>query len=146
MHALIILEITRQPDGSLPDRLLSLAYRASQRGCVMLALNGVSPFEVDAALDPLVEEMPLDIPGVIYRDVRDENALSEALECASMVFLSRQMVRRYSRLRHAAKKRYAPPTAALSVLERIGRPTSIRELAGRRSAATPPFEQSEARC
>lgn len=139
MHALIILEITRQPDGSLPDRLLSLAYRASQRGCVMLALNGISPFEVDAALDPLVEEMRLDIPGVIYRDVGDENALSEALGSASLVFLSPQIARRYRRLRHVAKKGYASPKAALPILERISRPTSLRELAGRRLGSALPL-------
>lgn len=139
MHALIILEITRQRDGSLPDRLIHLAYRASRRGCVVLALNGVSPFEVDAALDPLVGQMPLDIPGVVYRDVGDEPALSKALDSASMVFLSPQMARRYRTQRRCPQKDYSPPAAALPILERISRPTSLRELAGRRPGAPSPL-------
>lgn len=139
MHALIILEITRQRDGSLPDRLINLAYRASRRGCVVLALNGISPFEVDAALDPLVGQMPLDIPGVIYRDVSDEPALSKALDGASMVFLSPQVAHRYRSLRRPAQKGYSPPTAALPILERISRPTSLRELKGRNPGTSSPL-------
>lgn len=141
MQALIILEITRQCDGSLPGALIALAYRASQRGRVMLALNGVSPFEVDAALDPLVEQMSLDIPGVVYRDVGDECALSQALNDASMVFLSPDMARRYRRIGPCAKKGYPPPAAALPILERMSRPTSLRELGGRGWRASAPFDK-----
>ncbi|BAV65648.1 hypothetical protein [Sphingobium cloacae] len=131
MHSLIILEVARQPDGSLPDRLLELAYRASQRGCIMLLLNGVSPFEVDAALDPLVGRMPLDIPGVVYRDVAEGDSLSPAVTDAAMIFLSPGLARRCPSLTRLASRRYARPAAALPILERLGRPTSLRELAGR---------------
>lgn len=142
MQALIILEIMRQRDGSLPRGLITLAYRASQRGRVMLALNGVSPFEVDAALDALVQQMPLDIPGVVYRDVTNERALSQALHGASMVFLSPDMARRYGRIGPCAKKGYAPPAAALPILERMSRPTSLREIAGRGRKAPASFDKS----
>ncbi|SCW72365.1 hypothetical protein SAMN02927924_02334 [Sphingobium faniae] len=131
MHSLIILEIARQPDGSLPDRLLELAYRASQRGCIMLLLNGISPFEVDAALDPLVGQMPLDIPGVVYRDVIEGDSLSLMAADAAMVFLSPGLARRYPALARLARSHYARPAAALPILERLSRPTSLKELAGR---------------
>ncbi|WP_022683013.1 hypothetical protein [Sphingobium bisphenolivorans] len=141
MHALIILEITRQRDGALPGRLLHLAYRASQRGRVLLLLNGVSSFEVDAVLDPLVQEMPLDIPGLLYCDINDPVCIPEALRQASMIFISPQLARRCQAMESCARSLRGSPGAALPVLERMSRPTSLRELAVRvrrpRGASTP---------
>lgn len=131
MHALILLEISRKQDGSLPDRLLELAYRASQRGRVILLLDGISPFEVDAALDPLVHQLPLDIPGVVYHDHLDDIDLSEVVEHTPLVFLSSRAVRRHPSLHRAAQRSCATPGAAAPILERLGRPTSLRELTDR---------------
>lgn len=128
---MIILEITRRQNGALPDRLLNLAYRASQRGRIMLLLNGISPFEVDAALDPLVRQLPLDIPGLLYSDALDEGALRKALSHAAMVFLSARTAHRHPALRAIARSRHAAPRAAVPILERMGRPTSLRELTTR---------------
>ena len=127
MHALILLEITRKQDGSLPDRLLELAYRASQRGRVILLLDGISPFEVDAALDPLVHQLPLDIPGVVYHERLDAIDLADVLDHAPLVFLSARAAKRHPALQRAC----ATPRAALPILERLGRPTSLRELTDR---------------
>ncbi|WP_340267122.1 hypothetical protein [Sphingobium mellinum] len=131
MHAFILLEIARRPDGSLPDRLLQLAYRASQRGRVILLLDGISPFEVDAALDPLVHQLPLDIPGVVYHEELDDPILSEVAEQAPLVFLSSTAARRHPALHRATRSRCATLRAAAPILERMGRPTSLRELTDR---------------
>jgi len=135
MHAMIVLEITRKPDGSLPDRLLELAYRASQRGRVILLLDGISPFEVDAALDPLVHRLPLDIPGVVYHERLDDPQLSEVADKAPLVFLSSRAAKRHMALHRTAQRGCAPLRAAGPILERLGRPTSLRELTDRSQRA-----------
>lgn len=133
MHALIILEITRTQNGALPDRLLQLAYRASQRGRILLLLNGISPFEVDAAIDPIVRQLPLDIPGLLYSDALDEGSIRDALSHAAMVFLSSRLARRYPAPGASAHSPYAALRKAEPILERLSRPTSLRELTRRGS-------------
>lgn len=73
--------------GRLPTELLRAAYFASRNGTIVLALDGVSPAQVDKVLDPLVLELPRDIPGVLYLRSNDNAAVINAAFSAQDVFV-----------------------------------------------------------
>jgi hypothetical protein len=61
-----VVEIdSSQTTGRLPVGLIREAYRASRRGTVALVLIGVSPEQVDRALDPIVGRVR-GVAGVVY--------------------------------------------------------------------------------
>lgn len=60
-----VVEVNSTQTGRLQIGLIRDAYRASRRGTVALVLNGVSPEEVDRALDPIVGQVR-DVAGVVY--------------------------------------------------------------------------------
>ena len=76
---LAVIEVTRHPQGSSFRELVTSAYYASQKGVIVLVLNGVTPAEVDAVLDPIVPLLPLTIPGLRYCDVNDLEAFRDAV-------------------------------------------------------------------
>jgi hypothetical protein len=81
-----LLEIGRDPNGNLPQTLISAAYRASRSKPVMLVLDSVSPREIDEVLDPIVTRSYRDHRGVIYARVDDERAVLAGATAASRVF------------------------------------------------------------
>jgi hypothetical protein len=88
---LAIFEIVAQVDGALPADLLTALYRASVHRRFVLALHGVSPFVVDGLLDPVVRQLPLNIPGLIYEDVTNGVAMRKAIESTDVIFAATAM-------------------------------------------------------
>jgi hypothetical protein len=80
--------------GAVPVALIEHGYRASQRYPVVFVLNGVSPQMVDLVLDPIVPQLPLNIPGVVYVDIGDEERVREALLSAQAILTSTEAFRR----------------------------------------------------
>ena len=78
-EVLAVIEVTPRPAGCSFKELVTSAYYASQRGPIVLVLNGVSAAEVDSVLDPVVPLLPLTIPGLRYCDVTDLPAFREAV-------------------------------------------------------------------
>jgi uncharacterized protein DUF5989 len=60
-----VLEVRADGAGAAPVDLICAAYRASREGMIVLVLDGVSPAQVDRALDPLVPAVP-GVAGVVY--------------------------------------------------------------------------------
>ncbi len=60
-----VIEIGPDTSGEVPVELVQAAYRASGGGTVVLLLNGVSPAQVDQALDPVVSRVR-GVQGVVY--------------------------------------------------------------------------------
>jgi hypothetical protein len=89
--ALAIFEIVAQLDGALPADLLTALYRASVHRRFVLALHGVSPFAVDALLDPVVRQLPLNIPGLIYENVTNGAAMRRAIDSTDVIFVATPM-------------------------------------------------------
>lgn len=88
VRVLAAIEIIADSDGRLPTALLRGAYRASERGMIVLALRGVATEDVDSILDEVVPLLPHDIPGVLYVDADDEETLREAIRDAPRLFVS----------------------------------------------------------
>lgn len=61
-----VIEVLAEPGGTAPRGLLGAAYRASREGTVVLVLNGVSPTQVDRALDSVVARVGGGVAGVAY--------------------------------------------------------------------------------
>jgi hypothetical protein len=76
---LAVVEIVPDPPEGTLTTLVRDAYFASQRGVIILVLNGVSPGQVDDALDPIVRLLPLSIPGLRYLDISDRTAVEDAV-------------------------------------------------------------------
>ena len=72
-QTLSVVEVTRDPPGISMCQLVRDAYEASRERQIILVLNGVTTQEVDAALDPVVRLYPLDIPGLKYVLLGDED-------------------------------------------------------------------------
>jgi hypothetical protein len=109
-----LLEIRREPDGQIPASLISAAYRASRSSSIMLALDSITPKEIDRVLDPVVETNGYHVRGVVYVDARDEAAIVVAA-AASRVFASSQSFRARLRARGVS---YQDVSRAESVLSR----------------------------
>jgi hypothetical protein len=80
--------------GAVPAALIERGYRASQRCPVVFVLNGVSPQVVDLVLDPIVPQLPLNIPGVVYVDIRDQERVRDAVLAARAILTSTEAFHR----------------------------------------------------
>lgn len=80
------VEVVPARYGKPPEYLLWNAYRASWRGAVALALNGVTVEAVDRVMDEIVPHFPVDIPGVVYIDARNRPLLAWVLDRAELIF------------------------------------------------------------
>jgi hypothetical protein len=60
-----VVEVSADPGGAAPGRLLRAAYLASREGTVALVLNGLSAAQADRALDPVVPDAG-GVAGVVY--------------------------------------------------------------------------------
>ena len=81
-----LLEIGRDPNGNIPQSLISAAYKASRTRPVMLVLDAVTPKEIDAVLDPIVTGTYREHRGVIYAQANDEPAVLAGATAAMRVF------------------------------------------------------------
>jgi hypothetical protein len=66
-----LVEIVAGADGSVSERLLALAYRASELDFVVLALRGTDARTVDRTLDRVVARYGIRANGVVYADAGD---------------------------------------------------------------------------
>jgi hypothetical protein len=96
-----IVEVSSTRSGRLPVGLIRDAYRASRRGTVALVLNGVSPDEVDRALDPIVKE-ECDVAGVVYCTPATLSLLFELSGHANVARIGSKELRRWGRRRGRA--------------------------------------------
>lgn len=87
MHVRAVIEIMTDPVGGFPAELLRSLYRASDQGMLALALERFDPDSVDAILDDIVSLLPLDIPGVLYVDAGNDEALRSLIRSAVRVFV-----------------------------------------------------------
>ena len=92
-----VLEIVPGPDGRPPENLLWNAYRASQSGVIVFALNGVTVASVNKVMDGIVPHFPLNIPGVLYIDAQDRCLLTWVLNRAKMIFWQTNAFQRVAR-------------------------------------------------
>lgn len=88
-----VVEIANE-DGAVPAALIEKGYRASQRCPVVFVLNGVSAQVVNLILDPVVPQLPLNIPGVIYVDIRDEERVRDVVLSARAILTSTDVFHR----------------------------------------------------
>jgi hypothetical protein len=88
MQVQAVIEICSQPDGDFPFELVRQAYSASRRGTIIFILRGVSPAAIDQALDALVRELPLSLPGVLYVDAENYEAVKDAILATNAIFYS----------------------------------------------------------
>ena len=86
-HVGYVVEIAVE-GGAVPAALIEKGYRASQRCPVVFVLNGVSPQVVNLVLDPVVPQLPLNIPGVVYVDIGDEERVRDAVLSARAILTS----------------------------------------------------------
>ena len=103
--------------GRLPTELLRIAYFASQKGTIVLALDEVSPAQVDKVLDPFVLELPRDIPGVLYLRTNDDEAMLQAAANAQDVFVRKSNKGRLRRFLSDARIAAKPLKEAYSLRE-----------------------------
>jgi hypothetical protein len=83
-----VVEVSREPDGSVPEELITAAYHASRDVAVLLVLDSISRAEVDRILDRVVSPADLDMPGLIYADGANETVVMRAAMRASRIFAS----------------------------------------------------------
>lgn len=117
ISSLALFEITNQPDGRLPVSLLKSIYRASEHGRYILALHSIGWIAIDQALDELVHSLPLNIPGVLYVDISDENALLEAVSATAVVYAASDRFRLWGEmygLTYSREHEVLPGFAALT--------------------------------
>src|SRR5688572_17804502 len=88
MSVQAVVEICRQPNGALPIDLIRTAYAASYRGTIVLALRQVAATAVDKELDKLVQELPLNLPGVLYIEADNYPLLTQAIASAAAIFFA----------------------------------------------------------
>lgn len=117
VYAQSIIEITLQPDGRVPAELLKEAYRASIRGKIVFVLQNVSPGTIDEILDDIVPLLPLEIPGVLYIDISDENKVAEAVLGADRVFADTEKFRSILARLGVRQAAVRPVTSALEALK-----------------------------
>lgn len=127
MGLLAVVEIEHGPDGFLPRELIRLAYQASRRGQITLVLQGVTPWDIDREIDPLVKAMPLNIPGLLYVDGHDAGRLAVSSAKANMIFISSATAQSWNASFRFRPKAARPIGAASAVLDRISRPTRLSE-------------------
>ncbi len=81
-----VVEVALDAAGRVPAALLHRAYGASRSGRVALCLTDVDARMVDASMDAIVPQFPLDILGVDYIRTSDTTALSRAVSICGDVF------------------------------------------------------------
>lgn len=80
-----VVEVCPDAGDRLPIELIASAYRASRSALMVLVCHGASREAVDAALTPTVQEVGLDVHGVLYLDGDDVPAVWEAVRRAPVV-------------------------------------------------------------
>lgn len=93
-----IIEIEDTVPKDLRARLARAAYRASRRGTIVLVAPRRMREEFDRALDPVVEELGLDVDGILYLDVADAGTIGKWVRSARLVALARSRRRSAERL------------------------------------------------
>ena len=88
-----LVEIALTRSGAIPEDLIVRTYAASRFEPIALVLNGITARSVNAVLDPVVPTMPLDIPGVLYVDIKSNGRVWEMLRAARLVFASTPALR-----------------------------------------------------
>jgi hypothetical protein len=83
-----VIEICWLSNGHLPTELIQHAYKASKHGLIILVLRDIDPGLVDQALDEVVSQLPLTLPGVLYVPAENDIAVREALTATDVVFYS----------------------------------------------------------
>ncbi|HEX6938524.1 MAG TPA: hypothetical protein VF158_03870 [Longimicrobiales bacterium] len=112
-----VVEVSAGPTGRLPVDLISSVYRASRSALMVLVCQGSSRAAIDAALTPTVQEVGLDVHGVLYLDADDDHAVREAVRQAPLVVASSEGFR--ARL-DAWGVPFVDPNDAVRHLERWG--------------------------
>lgn len=87
MHVQSVIEIT-PTDGHLPAAVIVSGYRSSQYGLVIFILNEVTAAAINLVLDPIVNTMPLSIPGVLYVQISDETRVRQAVTSAETIYVA----------------------------------------------------------
>jgi hypothetical protein len=86
-------------NGAPPVELIENCYRLSTACLVVFILNGVSPQTINMILDPIVPNLPLNIPGVLYVDINDEARVRQSVLSSETILARTQtfhrMVARY---------------------------------------------------
>lgn len=85
-NLLAVVEILPDEEGLLSADLLRAAYGASRDGVIALALTGVTVPAVNAVMDRIVPDFPLDIPGIRYLTTPNRPLLSSVLARAPFAF------------------------------------------------------------
>ncbi|HEX7120394.1 MAG TPA: hypothetical protein VF212_16490 [Longimicrobiales bacterium] len=88
-----VVEIPPDDAHRLPVELISAVYRASRNALMVLVCHRASRAAIDAALTPTVQEVGLDVHGVLYLDGEDEGAVREAVYRAPVVVASTERFR-----------------------------------------------------
>ncbi len=127
MGAQAVIEITRDPDGGLPAKLILEAYRASAHGVVVLVLREISPPAIDRILDDLVLQMPLGTPGVIYVDADDELSVLDLGRGADVIFAATDKFRALVSAPAIDPSVVRPLDHALGFMSRRGRQPASEE-------------------
>lgn len=111
-HLAAIVEVMRDPEGSLPVELIRQAYCASRSGRVVLVLNGVSPQAIDRVLDEVVAKAG-EVHGVLYCDPQQAMTLVSELAVQGLAVASTEPLRNLLATRHV---RIVPTSEALDLL------------------------------
>lgn len=93
-----MVEVSPDAGDRLPIELIASAYRASRRALMVLVCQGASREAVDAALTPTVQEVGLDVHGVLYLDGDDVPAVREAVRRAPVVVAATDRFREWLRV------------------------------------------------
>ncbi|PDT50574.1 hypothetical protein [Sinorhizobium fredii] len=116
MRARSVIEIV-ESDGRLPAQLIVAGYWASQAGLVIFILNGVTAQMINLVLDPIVNTLPLSIPGVLYVDIKDEARVNEAVLSAEKIYAASRAFRRLANYHGVARGIVQSATRAIPKLE-----------------------------
>src|SRR5690606_3912810 len=93
-----VVEVSPDAGDRLPIELIASAYRASRRALMVLVCQGASREAVDAALTPTVQEVGLDVHGVLYLDGDGVPAVGEAVRRAPVVVAATDRFREWLRV------------------------------------------------
>lgn len=110
-----VVEVCPDAADRLPIELIASAYRASRSALMVLVCHGASREAVDAALTPTVQEVGLDVHGVLYLDGDDIPAVREAVRRAPVVVAATE---RFRERLNAWGVPFVDPGEAFASLER----------------------------
>lgn len=118
-----LVEIVAAADGSVSDRLLALAYGASESSFIVLAHNGISARAVDRLLDRIVTRYGIRANGVIYADAANPHLVMSFARRAGVVVAESEALRDLFTCAGIAFCRVADAPHVLGSLRRSGRET-----------------------